>query len=78
MCLQARDSMAAARAEVDTRLETSVAEHAACSGALQAAAARRVEMEMRADALERQLAVALAACQACPGFSIDELVEHVL
>ena len=62
--LQARDSMASTRDEVHARLEEGQAEQAVCSGALQAAAARRIEMEMQADALERQLAEALAACQA--------------
>lgn len=46
------------------RLEEGQAEQAVCSAALQAAAARRVEMEMQADALERRLADTLAASQA--------------
>ena len=66
--LQARDSIASASAEVGARLEMGLAEQAVCNGALQAAAARRMEMEMHADALERRLADALAACQACFAF----------
>lgn len=60
--------MASARAEVHARLEEGVAKQAVCDGALQAAAARRIEMEMQADALECRLADALAACQVCPPF----------
>lgn len=62
--MQARDDTASARADLHARLEEGRAQQAVCSAALQAAAARRIEMEMQADALERRLADALAACQA--------------
>ena len=68
LLLQAWDSTASARANLLACLEEGQAEQAVCSGALQAAAARRIEMEMQAHALERRLADALAACQARPQF----------
>ena len=76
LLLQAREGMASAKADVLARLEKGQAEQAVCSGALQAAAARRMEMEMQVDALERRLAEALAACQAHPAFQACKYDVH--
>ncbi|KAK9844165.1 hypothetical protein WJX81_006672 [Elliptochloris bilobata] len=60
---QARDSAQLLGTEAAARLSDAQEERAALDGALQAAAARRVEMEIQADALQRRLASAAAACQ---------------
>lgn len=58
---QARGAAEGARAEAAEALARALAEKAAAVGALQAAAARRVELELQQDAMQRRLAGALEA-----------------
>lgn len=58
---QARGAAEGARADAAETLTQTLAEKAAAVGALQAAAARRLELELQQDAMQRRLAGALEA-----------------